>query len=99
MCFAIVTTVPLLKDLSELVTPKYAIHWKLIGTQLKLPSYTLDIIEYDNVYKAIPCCNDMFSQWLKLDTSASWKTLFSVIESEAMYTARALNKGEQFVHQ
>lgn len=96
--FTIVNTVPSLKDLCEYIIPHYAVHWKLIGTQLGLSGDALDIIEVDNIYKAVPCCNAMFSQWLELHSDASWKKVFSAIESPLMYTARALNKGDQSIH-
>ena len=88
------TSTPLLKDLHSLVTPRYAAHWKLIGTQLGLPSGALDIIEQDNVYRSVPCCNDMWSKWLKMDTSASWEKLFKVIESPAVSSDQAPDKGD-----
>ena len=94
--FTIVTTVPLLKDLCEHITPKYAVHWKLIGTLLGLSNDSLNIIEADNFFRVIPCCNDMFGQWLKLRPSASWNMVFTAIESNSMYKARALHKGNQF---
>ena len=59
----------------------------MIGTQLGLPIETLDIdvVEYDNRDKAIPCCNAMFKKWLEMDTgTASWSKLFTVIESPAV---------------
>lgn len=89
----IVTATPLLKDLSEYVTPKYAVHWKLIGTQLGLPNNMLDIIEEDYRFRVVSRCNAMFNHWLELDTNASWKKIFSVIESSAMFKARVLYKG------
>jgi len=53
----------------------------MVGTQLGLPSGTLDVIEQDNVYRSIPCCNAMWTKWLKIDPSASWEKLLNVIES------------------
>ena len=88
------TTTPLLKDLHSLITPRYAAHWRVIGTQLGLPIGTLDIIEQDNVYRSVPCCNDMWSKWLKMDPSASWEKLFKVIESPAVSSDQAPDKGD-----
>ena len=85
---------PLLKDLHRLITPHYAAHWRVIGTQLGLPSGILDIIEQDNVYRSVPCCNDMWSKWVKMDTSASWNKLLSVIQSPAMCSDQAAEKGD-----
>ena len=78
-------TKPLLKDLHHYITPQYATQWRVIGTQLGLPIETLDVVEYDNRDKAIPCCNAMFKKWLEMDTgTASWSKLFTVIESPAV---------------
>ena len=77
-------TTPLLKDLYQHVTPQYAVDWKVIGTLLGLSSPTLDIIEHDNHYKARECCNAMLNKWLQVDITASWRKLFTVIESPAV---------------
>ncbi|XP_065889069.1 protein NLRC3-like [Dysidea avara] len=86
------TSTPLLKDLQSHITPHYAAHWRVIGTQLGLPKGRLDIIEQDNVYRSVPCCNDMWSKWLKMDPSASWKKLFKAIESPAVSSDQAPDK-------
>ena len=78
-------SVPLLKDLYHYITPQYATQWKVIGTQLGLSTAALDIIENDNMYKAVQCCNGMLKKWLEVDTTASWGKLFEVIESPAVY--------------
>ena len=81
-------SVPLLKDLYHYITPQYATQWKVIGTQLGLSTAALDIIENDNMYKAVQCCNGMLKKWLEVDTTASWGKLFEVIESPAVcYTS------------
>ena len=92
------TTVPALKDLCEHVTPKYAAYWRMIGILLGLYNGLLDIIENDNMCKAVNCCNAMFSQWLESHADATWEKVFSAIESPLIYTARALKKGVQFMH-
>ena len=89
----IVNTTPLPKDLCRHITPQYAADWKVIGTLLGLPSAAIDIIEYDNHYKARQCCNAMLNKWLQLDTTASWKKLFTVIESPAV-SYSAPDKGD-----
>ena len=83
----IVNTTPLLKDLYQHITPQYAADWKVIGTLLGLPSATIDNIEHDNHYKARQCCNVMLNMWLQVDTTASWRKLFIVIESPAVSSA------------
>jgi len=83
---------PLLKDLHCLITPQYAAHWRVIGLQLGLPSGTLDIIEQDNVYRSVPCCNAMWSKWVKMDPSASWGKLFKAIDGVS--SDQVHNKGD-----
>ena len=82
--YTIVNTTPLLKDLYQHITPQYAADWEVIGTLLGLPSGTLDIIEHDHTHKAARCCNAMLRKWLEMDTTASWRKLFTVIESPAV---------------
>ena len=79
--FTIVNTTPSLKDLYQYITPQYAVDWKVIGILLGLPDATIDIIEHDNHFKARECCNAMLREWLLVDTTASWRKLFTVIES------------------
>ena len=74
-------TRPTLKDLYQYFIPQYAAHWRVIGTQLDLSTGDLEIIEYDNKDKAIPCCKSMLTRWLEMDTTASWGKLFDAIES------------------
>ena len=76
-----VNTRPSMRDLNIYIILRYALKWKVIGTLLGLRSERLDIIEYDNRYKAEPCCRDMLSHWLDVDPFASWGKLFTVIES------------------
>ena len=77
----IVNSEPLLKDLHHYITPHYATQWRVIGTQLGLPSERLNSIEYDHMFRAKPCCNAVLKNWLQVDTTASWSKLFTVIES------------------
>jgi len=88
------TSTPLLKDLHNHITPHYAAHWRVIGTLLGLPKGTLDIIKYDNKDKAEPCCDAVLEEWLEVDPSASWEKLFKVIESPAVSSDQASDKGD-----
>ena len=88
-----VTSAPLLKELRNYITPNYATHWRVIGTQLSLPKGRLDIIKYDNHDKAEPCCDAVLEKWLEVDPSASWEKLFKVIESPAVSSDQAPDKG------
>ena len=60
----------------------------MIGTQLGLPSGTLDIIEHDNCHKASSSCNAMLKKWLEVDKSATWNKLLTVIHSPAVSTEK-----------
>ena len=88
------TSTPLLKDLQNHITPHYAARWRIIGTQLGLPKGRLDIIEHDNYHKAEPCCDGVLEEWLEVDPSASWEKLFKVIESPAVSSDQAPDKGD-----
>ena len=79
------TSVPLLKELYRDITPHYATHWKVIGTELGLSAGALDIIEQDNMYKAVQCCNSMLKKWLEVDITASWEKIFKAIKSPAVH--------------
>ena len=88
------TTKPKFTDLYEYVTAQCALKWKVIGTLLGVASEKLDIIEHDNFYQAEPCCNDMLTWWLHVDSTASWGKLFTVIESPEVSSGEAVNKGD-----
>ena len=88
------TSTPLLKDLHNHINPNYAVHWRMIGTLLGLPKGRLDIIKYDNHDKAEPCCDAVLEKWLEVDPSASWEKLFKVIESPAVSSDQAPDKGD-----
>ena len=92
-CTITVSTKPKLPNLYQHITPQYALKWKVIGTLLGVASEKLDIIEHDNCDKAEPCCNDMLKWWLRVDPTASWEKLFTVIESPAV-SCSAPDKGD-----
>ena len=89
----IVNTTPLLKDLYQHITPQYAADWKVIGTLLGLPSGELKAIEAGYPTNVRWCCNQMLEKWLEVDTTASWRKLFTVIESPAVFCS-APDKGD-----
>ena len=76
---------PLLKDLYQYITPRYASQWKVIGTLLGIQSEELQTIEAGYPTNVQWCCNQMLQKWLSEDVSASWKDLFKVIESPAVF--------------
>ena len=85
---------PLLKDLQNYITPDYAVHWRVIGSQLGVCNGTLDIIEHDNYHKAVRCCNAMWEEWLAADSTATWSKLLSVIHSPAVFSGGIAEKGD-----
>ena len=66
------------------VTPQYASDWREIGIELGLNDAKLRSIRKDNPHSVKDCCNTMFSEWLRIDTTASWKKLSAAIESPAV---------------
>ena len=88
------TSTPLLKDLLCYITPNYAADWRMIGTLLSIPSGILEIIKYNNHDKAEPCCDAVLKKWLEVNPSASWEKLLKVIESPAMSSDQAPDKGD-----
>ena len=86
-------TVPKLKDLYQHITPQYAADWKVIGTLLGLPIGELKAIEAGYPTNVKWCCNQMLEKWLEVNPSASWEKLISVIESPAVSSGQAIDKG------
>ena len=78
---------PKSKDLLNLVTPKYAAQWRVIGTLLGLERTRLDIIDHDRHHRAEDCCNAVWEEWLDMDTTASWCKVIEAIESPAAVSA------------
>ena len=76
-----VNTRPSPKDLQRCVTPKYATRWRELGIQLDLTDDALSIIKEDNSHDVTRRCNVMLSEWLKVDTEASWQKLFTAIDT------------------
>ena len=69
--------------------------------QLGLTSERLNIIEHDHVFKAEPCCNAMLEKWLQIDTTASWRKLFTVIATLFTFKIGQLfitDKGKVYIH-
>ena len=89
-------TTPLLKDLYKHITPQYAADWKVIGTLLDLPSGEMMAIEAGYPTNVKWCCNQMLEMWLKMDTTASWGKLLTVIESPIMCCS-APDKGDYYI--
>ena len=85
--FLLAKITPLLKDLIEYIVPRYAAHWKTIGTLLGLSSGVLETIEAGWPINVSWCCQRMLEKWLEVDTNASWGKLFTVIESDAVMYA------------
>ena len=72
----------------NLISPKYAASWRIIGTSLGLDSGLLDIIEHDYHHKAEDCCNAVWRQWLDIDGTATWYKVAEIIDSPAISPKR-----------
>ena len=71
---------PPLHELNDHVVPRWASSWKELGTQLKLEQHLLQNIEKDNASDYERCCSKMLSEWLEINTSASWGTLLNALD-------------------
>ena len=79
--FLVLNSTPLLKDLFRVITPDYAAHWKAIGALLGLPTTCLDETETANPTNQQWCCNEMLKIWLARNASATWKDIFTALDS------------------
>ena len=79
MFLSTVSTTPTHLELIQHVTPQYAADWWNIGLALGLIDAKLRTIRIDNPHSVEGCCYEMFAEWLKVDTTASWKKLFTAI--------------------
>ena len=84
---------PLLGDLYELVTPRYAASWKIIGILLGLSIGELNAIEAGYPTNVKWCCNEMLEKWLEVDAVASWEKLSIVLESPALFNNGIYDNG------
>ena len=75
----VLATKPVLKDLHNIVTPDYAIHWRIFGTHLGIKSGVLDAIYHDYQHKADDCCNAVWEEWLNIDVNAAWSKLITIV--------------------
>ena len=76
-----VSTTPTQQELQQYVTPQYAAGWREIGVELGLSDAKLRFIKQDHPHRIKECCNEMFSEWLRVETTATWEKLFSAIDS------------------
>ena len=90
------STTPTLRELQRHVTPQYAADFREIGVELGLTDAKLREIEagYPTNFKW--CCNRMFAEWLRVDTTASWEKLFTAIESPAVSSGPV--RGNYIIH-
>ena len=81
---SVISSPPKLKDLNNLITPEYAVHWKVIGTLLGVEKGVLVGIERNFPNNVSWCCNELLEKWLERDTKASWEKIIQVIDSPAV---------------
>ena len=79
--YTVLATKPLLKDLYNIVTPDYAVHWRMFGTHLGIRSGILDTIDHNNKHKAEDCCDAVWEEWLNNDAEAAWCKLIRIVDS------------------
>ena len=73
-----------LKDLQNLITPRYASCWNEIGIQLDIPIETILSIKVANPTDPVWCCNKMFIIWYQCNTERSWGKVIEAIDSPAV---------------
>jgi len=66
---------PTMRDLNRYVINKYAANWKDVGLELGLEFDVLDVIERDNSQQSVACFQKTLDKWLRLTTTATWRTL------------------------
>ena len=88
-----IVAIPLLKDLIQRVTPRYAADWKRIGILLNLPIGELNAIEAGYPTNVKWCCDRMLEKWLETDLTASWKRMLTAIQSCAVPGDQSDDKG------
>ena len=79
---------PTMVYIQRLVIPRYAKHWRQIGTELLLDDQALDNIEAN--YAPYPrkvelCCREVITKWLTVDTAATWMKLLDAIDAVSTY--------------
>ena len=79
---------PSLEDLQNSITPYYAAHWTVIGTQLGIPSGTLQGIQASVPADAFRCCNIMLTMWLDTDCNATWDKIYKATRCAAVAKAK-----------
>ena len=62
-------------DLNISVIPKFAAHWKTLGSILGLEEHDIDIISKDNANRSIEGCTEMVRKWLKCVYQPTWGKL------------------------
>jgi len=78
---------PCLEELQNTITPYYAAHWTVIGTQLGIHSGTLQGIQVSFPADAFCCCNKIFEVWLDSDCNATWDEINRAIQSPGVTKA------------
>ena len=81
---------PQLEDAFKELLP-LAIYWEIIGTRLRLPRYILDKIEADED-TIRGCLREMLSEWLKWESSPTWKALVDAVECIDKFKAEEIRR-------
>ena len=71
---------PHLKDVNKYVTGNYAVYWRLIGENLKVPNLnTIAMDNYSHPRSNHQCFRVMIGAWLQIDIAATWEKLQKAI--------------------
>ena len=77
-CLSSASEKPEVSELHRHIVPKYAVRWRDLGVQLKIPGHHLDIIAVDNINHPSyneQCCKAMLWKWLEITPNATWNML------------------------
>ena len=60
---------------------KWASKWRQLGTQLNIDQHLMDNIERNHQNDCEGCCSKMFSEWLDINTTASWDDIITAVDN------------------
>jgi len=64
-------------ELGRDVSPYWAPRWRQLGGELKVKESQMDIIEKNHPRDCLRCCNEMFSEWLGTNYTATWDNVIN----------------------
>ena len=73
---------PPIKEMANHVVPMFASKWKRLGIQLNIEEHLLQNIEKDHANDCEGCCSKMLTEWLDMNTDASWGILINALDKQ-----------------